>query len=209
VRVAIFGGTGPTGRLAIEAALVAGHTVTVLARDPASLARRARLTIATGRLDDAAAVDRVIAEADAVLSLLGPKPGGDTRTVPDGAAAILAAMSTHGVHRLVAVSHAVAGDPADRIGLVGRTRLRLAYVSRPTAYREIVRTAERIRASSADWTLLRASRLTDGPRTGRVIAGPLTGSAPAPISRANLADILVRELADGALVGQAPVVSDG
>jgi hypothetical protein len=37
----------------------------------------------------------------------------------------------------------------------------------------------------------------------------LTGSVTAPISRANLADILVRELTDGTLVGQAPVVIDG
>ena len=72
-----------------------------------------------------------------------------------------------------------------------------------------MRTAERIRASTADWTLVRAVRLTDGPRTGRVVAGPLTGATAAPISRANLADILVRELSDGALVGQAPVVIDG
>jgi putative NADH-flavin reductase len=209
VRIAIFGGTGPTGRLAIDAALLAGHTVTAYARDPARLERRARLTITPGQLSDVAGIDRAIAEADAVLSLLGPKPGGAARAVPDGTTAILAAMSTHGVHRIVAVSHAVAGDPADRLGLGSRTRLRLAYASRAAAYRDIVRTAERIRASTADWTLLRAVRLTDGPRTGRVVAGPLTGSTTAPISRANLADILVRELADGALVGQAPVVIDG
>lgn len=209
MRIAIFGGTGPTGRLAIDAALLAGHAVAAYARDPAALQRRARLSVTVGRLADASTIDRVIAEADAVLSLLGPKPGGDAHTISDGTAAILGAMSTHGVHRLVAVSHAVVGDPADQLGLGGRARLRLAYASRPTAYRDLVRTAERIRASSADWTLVRAVRLTDGPRTGRVVAGPLTGSAIAPISRANLADILVRELAEGALVGQAPVVSDG
>jgi hypothetical protein len=41
------------------------------------------------------------------------------------------------------------------------------------------------------------------------VAGPLTGDVTAPISRANLADILVRELSDGTLVGHAPVVVDG
>jgi putative NADH-flavin reductase len=209
MRIAIFGGTGPTGRLAIDAALLAGHTVTAFARDPGRLERRTRLTITTGPLSDVAGIERAIAEADAVLSLLGPKPDGAAHAVPDGTTAILAAMSTHGVHRLVAVGHAVAGDPADRLGLGGRARLRLAYASRPTAYRDIVRTAERIRASTADWTLLRAVRLTDGPRTGRVVAGPLTGDVTAPISRANLADILVRELSDGTLVGHAPVVVDG
>ena len=209
MRIAIFGGTGPTGRLAVDAALLAGHTVTAYARDPEGLERRARLTITSGPLTDTAAIERAIAEADAVLSVLGPKPGGGAHAIPDGTSTILAAMETHGVHRLVAVSHAVAGDPADRLGLGGRTRLRLAYASRPSAYREIVRTAERIRASTADWTLVRAVRLTDGPRTGRVVAGPLTGATTAPISRANLADILVRELSDGALVGHAPVVIDG
>ena len=206
--IAVFGGSGPTGRLAVDAALLAGHTVTAYVRDPARLERRARLTIAPGGLRDVAAIDRAVAEADAVLSLLGPKPGSDALAIADGTTAILAAMATHGVHRLVAVSHAVASDPADRLGLGGRARIRLAYASRRSAYRDIVRTAERIRASTADWTLVRVVRLTDGPRTGRVVAGPLTGSAAA-ISRANLADVLVRELTEGALVRQAPVVSDG
>ena len=48
MRVAIFGGTGPTGRLAIDAALLAGHTVTAYVRDPARLERRTRLTITRG-----------------------------------------------------------------------------------------------------------------------------------------------------------------
>jgi len=206
--IAIFGSTGPTGRLAVDAALLAGHTVTAVVRDPTRLERRTRLTITQGELRDAAAMERAIAEADAVLSLLGPKPRGDASAIADGTSTILAAMETHGVHRLVAVSHAAAGDPADRLGIVGRARIRLAYASRRAAYREIVRTAERIRASTTDWTLVRAVGLTDGPRTGRVVAGPLTGSTAA-ISRANLADVLVRELTEGALVRQAPVVSDG
>ena len=208
VMIAIFGGTGPTGRLAVDAALLAGHTVTAYVRDPTRLERRTRLTIGPGELRDADGIDRAIAEADAVLSLLGPKPSGEAFAIAEGTSTILAAMGD------------ARGPSPGRGQPCGRRRPRGPPRSRrPCPDPAVVRLSglrlPRDRADGradprldADWTLVRAVGLTDGPRTGRVVAGPLTGSTAA-ISRANLADVLVRELTDGALVRQAPVVSVG
>ncbi len=214
MRIAIFGGTGPTGRLAIDAALRAGHTVTAYARDTTTLERRTRVIIVAGPLDDPAAIDRVVGDADAVLSLLGPRsgsrrdagPGGDAVSV--GTASILGAMDAHGVRRLVAVSHAVVRDRADHLGIGARARLRLSYAPKGSAYREIVRTAGLVRGSAVDWTLVRAVRLTDGPRGGRARMAAMDGALPGPISRADLADALIREVDDGAHVRQSPVASE-
>ncbi len=50
VRITIFGGTGPTGRLLIQDALPAGHQVTAYARTPAALPERDRLMAVEGQL---------------------------------------------------------------------------------------------------------------------------------------------------------------
>jgi len=72
MRIAVFGGTGATGRLLIAKALDAGDSVTAYARHPEKLAIvNDRLTVVEGELPDAAAIERAVEGADGVISLLG------------------------------------------------------------------------------------------------------------------------------------------
>ena len=69
----VTGGTGQIGRPLVRALAAAGHDVTVLVRDPAQAqavaADGARLL--TGHLEDAAVIERGVAEADHVWHLAG------------------------------------------------------------------------------------------------------------------------------------------
>jgi putative NADH-flavin reductase len=72
MRIAVFGGTGVTGRLLIAQALDEGDSVTAYARHPEKLAIvNDRLTVVEGELSDAAAIERVVEGPDGVISLLG------------------------------------------------------------------------------------------------------------------------------------------
>ena len=72
MRIAVFGGTGVTGRLLIAQALDEGDSVTAYARHPEKLAIvNDRLTVVEGELSDAAAIERAVEGADGVISLLG------------------------------------------------------------------------------------------------------------------------------------------
>ena len=72
MRIAVFGGTGATGRLLIDQALDRGHSVTAYARHPEKLGiEDDRLTVVAGELWDSAAIDRAVEGSDAVVSLLG------------------------------------------------------------------------------------------------------------------------------------------
>ncbi len=58
-----------------------------------------------------------------------------------------------------------------------------------------------IRASTARWTIVRPSRLTDGERTGSHRVGPaLTYSSRSCISRADLAQFVLDQLSDATWV---------
>lgn len=209
MRLTIFGGTGPTGRLLVTAALDAGHDVTVFARSPGKLGiADERLRIVQGELSDAAGIRASIDGADAVISTLGPGAARVPGTpITDGMRHVVAAMQELGVRRLVAIATPSASDPRDRSDL----RFRLLVIGVRTflrpAYHEIVGQAAVIRGSGLDWTLVRVPLLADGPVTA-VRAGYLgTGATGMRISRATLAAFLLAQADDGTWVGGAPAVS--
>src|SRR5262249_1651726 len=64
-----------------------------------------------------------------------------------------------------------------------------------------------IRESALKWVIARPAVLTNGPRTGtyRVLVDPQEWRSGF-ISRADVADFLVKQISDDALVGQTPVL---
>ena len=76
MKLAIFGGSGRTGKPLVERALAGGHDVAILVRDPAKApAESQHLTVVTGTVRDQAPVEQVIRGAQAVISI--PKRRGN------------------------------------------------------------------------------------------------------------------------------------
>jgi len=72
MNLVVLGATGRIGRLVVEQALAAGHTVTALVRSPEKLAvRDPNLHVVTGQATDPTALARVLDRADALISTLG------------------------------------------------------------------------------------------------------------------------------------------
>jgi putative NADH-flavin reductase len=210
VKIAIFGGTGKTGRLLVAQALDEGHSVVAYARHPEKLGlAHERLTVILGELADGAAVERTVSGADGVISLLGQGKPVKGTPVALGTRTILAAMSGSGVRRIVVVATASATDPNDRPPLRSRFFIGIAKVFLRPAYDDVIATARAVRDSDRDWTIVRPPFLRDGPRTGRVKVGYLgDGVTGTYLSRGNAADFMLRQLENDQYVGQAPIVSD-
>jgi len=175
MRLAVFGATGGTGRSLVEQALDVEDKVTVLARRPAALGELAeRVEVVEGDVLDPAAVGRVVAGADVVISTLGIRSRWrDTDVYSRGVANIIDAMGLEGTGRLLVVSRA-RGPHAD-----------MALME------------QRVRACGLDWTLVRAARLTNGPVTGGYrtsLGGRLRGAWS--ISRPDLAHFLLSHAMD-------------
>ena len=116
MKLTIFGASGATGQQLIEQALAAGYQVVAYARNPARIsASTTGLTVVQGELSDIAAIGGAIQRADAIIRVLGPRPGENmhSRPLTHGMQAILAAMQTSGVRRLVISSPPCAADPND------------------------------------------------------------------------------------------------
>ena len=111
--LAITGGTGFVGGALIRHAVAAGHTVRALARRPQP--ERDGVTWIAGALDEAVALDRLVAGSDAVVHVAGivnaPDRAGFAAGNVEGTEAILAAATHAGAMPFVHVSSLAAREP--------------------------------------------------------------------------------------------------
>lgn len=209
--ITIFGANGATGRLTVRQALAAGHEVVAVTRPPEQFPiRDARLTVFGADAADEAATARAIEGADAVLSSIGvPFARAPITVYSTSATTILAGMVRHGVKRLAVVSstavdphpHAEGGFLLNRVmqPMITKTIGKSTYAD--------MRAMERIVADSGvDWTIIRSAGLFDADQVSayEVADGPLEGVFT---SRADLADLLVRQVREDRFVGRTVEVT--
>ncbi len=203
MRIAIFGGTGGTGREVVRQALEAGHEVSVLVRSQASadtLGSHERLITVLGRLEEPGDVDAVVHGAAAVVSALGATTNGPTTVCADGVRAILQAMRRHGVRRLLVVSAHGVAESHDHSAYV-----RVVWALRGHRMRDKEVMEDLIAGADIAATVVRVPALSDGPRTGRCLTGTdLRVRVTDSVSRADVADFLLAAAVTSAYVGQHP-----
>lgn len=209
MKLAVFGATGRTGQQLVEQALTAGQSVVALVRDPAKLnLQHPNLRVVQGGILELNRVEEIITGVDAVISLLGPTRNSPDYVVSKGTANILAAMDKHGVHRLIVSAGAGIADPHDRPGLLNHVINFLLKVTSAHVYEDMRKTVQIVRASELDWTVVRVPMLTDQPKTGSVRVGYVGQGTGMRLSRADMADFMLREMEEKRYLRQSPVISN-
>jgi putative NADH-flavin reductase len=208
MRLLIFGSTGGTGRELLKQALEQGHSVTAYARNPAKIddIKHASLQVVRGDVLDPAVVESAVAGQEAVLSTIGA--GAERTTLrEDGTRNIVEAMEKTGVQRLVCQSSLGVGD--SRANLPIFTKYIIVSVFLRHAFADHERQEAVVKQSSLAWTIVRPPHLTNGPRTGAYRHGfPTTDTRiKGKISRADVADFMLKQLTDDTYLHQTPGVS--
>jgi putative NADH-flavin reductase len=216
MKLTIIAATGGVGRELPEQAVAAGHDITAVIRNPAKLSRQIHTVTADLTAPDPAALESAVAGADAVLSGLGPHSNADAGIASQGTQAIVAAMKTTGVRRIVAVSAAPVGttptpgrpsppkhDPGDGF-FVRHLGSRFARTVFGKVYADLAQMEDILAGSGLDWTAVRPPRLTGKPLTGtyRTAYGQnLRGGTSVP--RADVARLMLRLLGQPQTIHQA------
>lgn len=205
MKLAIFGATGKTGRLILQAALSAGHDVTVCVRDPARLTgEQRRFRVVVGGVENDQIVLDAVRDADAVISAVGG--GGETLTT--FARTATAAMKQANVTRVVSLIGASIDVPGDSTTL-GRLALHaMMRLFASGVLKDGTRHARALERSGLAYTLVRPPRLTDAAPSGRVRHGLQLPLSPASsISRADLAAFMFQVAEEGLYIRAAPMVA--
>ena len=207
MKILVVGATGSTGRVLVDQALVQGHEVTALSRDPSTVARvDHRLRVLQGNALDAASTEAAVSGQDAVFYALGTRSPKPTTLFSASTTNIIGAMEKHGVQRFVCITGVGVGDSKGHVGFL-YDKIFLPLILK-NLYEDKERQEEVIKQSNLKWAIVRPARLTDGPATGgryRVfLEGPYKATK---ISRADVAAFMLAQLTDDRYVHEMPVIS--
>ena len=207
MKLAIFGGTGQTGKLIVQQALKSHHSVRVLTRRPNQLSLdHSELTLLTGDVTMIDDVRETIAGQDAVLCVVGGSDLKDSTTRTRATRQIIAAMNESEVRQLVVCSVLGIGKSKNHLGMMSKFILS-TLLKNPR--RDHESQEELIGSCELDWVIVRPPRLIDGPQTGeyRVVGEDEVGFTGTQISRADLAHCMLRALNEPSWVGEAISIS--
>ncbi len=208
LRVIVFGASGATGRQLVGLALADGHQVTAFVRNASRLEIKSeRLTVVVGDVAEVTVVASAVVGHDGVLCALGAAtPLRRDRTLVEGVSHIVSAMEQSGVRRLVYLSFLGVREGRPQLSTLGR------YLIAPLLLRHVVADHEAkeqiIRQSGLDWVIARPPRLTNGVRRGTYRSGvDVRATSIVPrISRADLAEFMLRQLTEDTHVRKTPAV---
>jgi len=195
----------------VKAALLAGHSVRALARSAASIPiQNTNLEKVSGDALDTDTIRNALKDVEAVIQTLGvdisPRAIFQPTTLFSQSTRILVdAMKEAGVKRLIAVTGLGAGDSRGHGGLLYDAVVFPLLLKRVYDDKDVQEWI--IRSSGLDWTIVRPGLLTNRPATGqyRVLTAPNDWRFGV-ISRADVADFLVRQIDDRALIGTTPLL---
>ena len=154
MQLLVIGSTGRTGRHVLDQGIRRGHAITAFTRRPQELAGVQGLKrIIHGDALDFEDVRKAVQGQDAVISAVGSSAI---------ARNLIASMHKAGVRRLVMTSSRsiVATRP--------KLAITLAWQIFRAAYADLARAEGMIEVSGLDWSIVRATMLTDKPFTGQV-----------------------------------------
>ncbi len=207
--IALFGATGQSGQPFLEKALAAGYTIKALVRDAAKVTQKSdRLELIVGDVLNAADVNGTILGADLVVSLIGHVKGSPEWVQTDGIRNMVAAMKQHNVERIISLSGGAVPFPEkDQPKFTDKV---FGFIMN-TFFSKVIKDAEKhtevLRESGLKWVVVRGPRLTNDPAEGKYRVGWVGVNSGTKLTRADLADFLIKQVEDETYNGQMPFVS--
>jgi uncharacterized protein YbjT (DUF2867 family) len=201
MNLTILGAAGATGLPLVQQALAAGHQVTALVRSAEKLtATDPNLRIVQGDATDREAVSQAMQGVDAVISVLGAIGP----VIAEASRAIVAVAKQQGPQRVVMLSSFAV--ERDRLTPVAKlvTRMAMGRQTKDKAAGEEV-----LRTSDLDWTIVYATKLTNGPKTEpEVVPESKKVGLSQKISRADVSSFLLQTATDGLYSRRGVIITE-
>ena len=208
MKLLILGATGNTGKELVTQAFEQNHEITVLVRDSSKLrVPHEKLNVIIGSVLDKAVLTKALEGTDAVISALGV--GNSLKSnnlISNAVSTLIPAMSATGVKRVIFLSAFGVGETFKQASLIQKIAFRLFLKD---LYADKTKADEQLRSSNLDWTLVFPAKLTNGPRTGKYTVGEKLKMKGFPsISRADVADFMLKQLADKSFMRKEVILMD-
>lgn len=207
-KVVIFGAAGKTGYLIVEQALSAGHQVTAAMRRPEvfTLNHPNLRSLRSDIFDIASVEDALIGQEVVICAIAAPLSQDPTDIQAFSARTLLTSMAKVGITRFLGITSGGTNPKHDpNLPVVFEQVFKRMFHA---IYDDQIAMESVVMASASAWTIVRPAQLTDGPRTGVYrLAAHYSLPHGTQISRADVADFLVKQVESSAYVRQGVAIA--
>lgn len=211
MKILVIGATGKTGIEVVKQALGQGKEVRAFVRTPKKMTvEDTRLSVVQGDVTDATAVMQAVEGVDGVIVALGASADMQADIVmAEGTANIIEAMKQHGVKRLVIQSSYPMSGYEDGIAFLrqvgmGDEQISMMQPVLEDKKKQIELTLE----SGLEFVVVKPMMLTDDAGIGKYRAAENLEVKPGDkISRADVADFMLKALIDSQFVGKTVTIA--
>jgi hypothetical protein len=117
-------------------------------------------------------------------------------------------MDKHAIKRLVSLTGAGVDAPEDRPRFINHLIKFALKALSGQVLQDALGHIDVIRSSDLEWVIVRGPMLTAGPRTNNYRVGWVGVNTSARVSRADIADFMLKQVTDKTYLGKMPMVSD-
>ena len=211
MKLLVIGASRGIGLEVVKQALSRGHEVRAFAQSAEAIRlSNTRLEKRNGNALKVSDISSAMAGVDAVILTLGVRAGpgmvlGPVDLFSRATEIVIDAMKKARVRRLICVTGFGAGDSRAKLGPLQAIFFQLLL---GRAYEDKDVQEVMVRKSGLDWIIVRPVVLTNGPKSGRykVLDNPKDWRS-GTISRADVADFLVKQVQDPGYLGKTPVLT--
>jgi uncharacterized protein YbjT (DUF2867 family) len=208
MKVLVLGATGGTGREIVREASAQGHSVVALVRSKTKATDLAGADPVAGDACDEQALSRALEGCSGAISSLGTamSPFREVTLLSVATRALVKAMDSRNVRRLVCITGLGAGDSRGHGGLLFDTLVFPLLLRK--VYEDKNRQEDIVRTSQLDWVLVRPVVLNDKPAKGTVRAQTdLSQIHDGTVARSDVAKFVVQQLTDDSWLRRAPLIT--
>ncbi len=209
MNIIVFGATGTIGKHALTQALEKGYKVYAFCRDKEKISdiSHPNLETITGDVMNITDVKKAIRNMDVVIITLGSGKSRKSIVRSEGTKNIIASMSENGLSRLICQSTLGTYESNENLNFFWKRIMFGWYLKQIFLDHELQ--DKFVMESGLDWTIARPGAFTDGEKTGEYLHGfgPKEKSLKLKISRADVADFILRQITDRSYLHKTPGLS--
>ncbi|MFO7850731.1 MAG: NAD(P)H-binding protein [Spirochaetia bacterium] len=204
MRIAVFGGTGKTGWLAVRYAVDKGYGCKVLTRNPERMPSTPGVQFVEGNAVNGGKVMLTLTGCSAVLVALRRGKKAPEGLLSTSISHIITGMKKLEIQRLVVLGALGTEGTLSQLSL--SRRLSLSGINKKEL--EDLEAMEKLVSSSGlEWTLLRPAGLTEEEKTGNFRLGTDNETKVGPVGREDLAFYAVEEIEKKAYPEAKPYIT--
>lgn len=204
MKLAVIAANGRSGKVFVERALAAGHSVRAGIHHTNSLSPHSQLEAIPCDATSAADLTKLLKDQDAAVSFIGHVKDSPPHVQTEAMQALAAVMQTQGLVRVISLTGTAVRFPRDRITLIDRLLNLSIRLIDPSRIRDGIDHVEVLKQSGLDWTVLRVLKLQN--TKPKPFSLREHGPTKWYTSREEVAEAALQVLEQRSFIKQAPII---